>query len=90
MTEFRVVDLLDGEITKEILVEAVSPEAAAKKALGVDLVRSARKSLVRAKVYFCHPGTTPSMVRLYVRAEDRDRLNAKASGHVEAQAEPGL
>ena len=90
MTEFRVVDLLGRDGSAEFIVEAASPEAAAKKALGVDLVRSARKSLVRAKVYFRHPGTAPSMVRLYVRAEDRDRLNAEVSDHVEAQAEPGL
>lgn len=77
MTEFRVVDLINSEATTETIVEAASPELAAKKALGVDLVRSARKSIVRARVYFCHPGTAPSMVRLYVRAEDRDRQMAE-------------
>jgi len=79
MTEFRVVDLINAEATTEIIVQAASPELAAKKALGVDLVRSARKSIVRARVYFCHPGTAPSMVRLYVRAEDRDRQMADMS-----------
>jgi len=79
MTEFRVVDLINSEATTEIIVQAASPELAAKKALGVDLVRSARKSIVRARVYFCHPGTAPSMVRLYVRAEDRDRQMAEMS-----------
>jgi len=79
MTEFRVVDLINAEATTEIIVQAASPELAAKKALGVDLVRSARKSIVRARVYFCHPGTAPSMVRLYVRAEDRDRQMAEMS-----------
>ena len=79
MTEFRVVDLINSDAITETIVHAASPELAAKKALGVDLVRSARKSIVRARVYFCHPGTAPSMVRLYVRAEDRDRLQAEMS-----------
>jgi hypothetical protein len=79
MTEFRVVDQLDGEGTKEFLVLATTPEEPARKALGVHLVRSARKSTVRAKVYFCHPGSVPSVVRLYVRAEDRDRILVEAA-----------
>lgn len=31
MTEFRVVDLIDSELTTETIVQAASPELAAKK-----------------------------------------------------------
>ena len=74
LLEFRVVNLLEEEGPKEVLVKARTPEEAAKKVLGLDLVRSARASIVGAKVYFHHPGTAPSVVRLYLRAQDRDRL----------------
>ena len=78
LIEFRVVNLLEEEGPKEVLVKARTPEEAAKKVLGLDLVRSARASIVGAKVYFHHPGTAPSVVRLYLRAQDRDRLLKEA------------
>jgi hypothetical protein len=83
MTEFRVVDQWDGEGTKQFLVKASTPEAAARQALGILLVRSG-KSTVRAKVYFRRPGNPPTVVRLYVRAEDQDRVLAEASAELAA------
>ncbi|WP_158409498.1 hypothetical protein [Devosia psychrophila] len=50
---------------------ASSPEAAARKALGIDLVRSGAKRDLRAKVYFQHPGQSLSMVRLYAKVAER-------------------
>lgn len=65
----RVVDLRTGaEAGAETIVEgAKSPEAAAKQALGLDLVRSgARKDLV-AQVYWQLTPDSTNMVRLYSR-----------------------
>jgi hypothetical protein len=73
MTSYRVIDLrADANPAAEIIIEdAHSPEDAARKALGRELVRSGRRSDVRARVYFQHPGQPISMVRLYDKAEDR-------------------
>lgn len=65
----RVIDLRPtAEAGAEILVEgAKSPEAAAKQALGLDLVRSgSRKDLVAQVYWQLNPDAT-NMVRLYSR-----------------------
>lgn len=65
----RVRDLRPAaEAVIETIVEgAKSPEAAAKQALGLDLVRSgSRKDLV-AQVYWQLTPETTNMVRLYSR-----------------------
>ena len=70
MIEFRVVDLQSQTIEPvPQLIKASTPEAAARQALGVELVRSGRPSNVRARVYFQQPDQPMTMVRLYERAE---------------------
>lgn len=72
MNQFRVIDLQTEAIDpNEIVVHAASPEDAARRALGADLVRSGAKRDLRARVYFTHPGAALSMVRLYARITDR-------------------
>ena len=70
MIEFRVIDL-QSELVEPAahFVKASTPEAAARKALGADLVRSGRPKNVRARVYFQQPDQPMTMVRLYERAE---------------------
>lgn len=64
---FRVVDLTNNEEERETTVEGVrTPEEAAKKALGLDLVRSGAKRMAAAKVYW-QDGQATSMLRLYLR-----------------------
>lgn len=72
-TEYRVVDLGPAAIDPEerIVTGVNSPEAAAELALGVKLVRSGRKTDLRARVYFRPTGAPLSMVRLYTQAIDR-------------------
>ncbi|MGV8853193.1 MAG: hypothetical protein ACOH2L_00975 [Devosia sp.] len=73
MTHYRIVDCrnqTDGAAELEV-PSATSPEDAAFKALGESLVRSGRRSDLRARVYFQHPGQVLSMVRLYAKATDR-------------------
>lgn len=77
MHEFRVIDLtLETDQPEQIAVKAVTPERAAKLALGVDLVRSGSRRDLRARVYFQHPGQCLSMVRLYTKVEDRGSAGA--------------
>ncbi|UJW87408.1 hypothetical protein [Devosia sp. SL43] len=73
MTSYRIVDCRTDVIDPaEVIVDnASSPEDAALKALGEVLVRSGRKSDLRVRVYFQHPGQVMSMVRLYAKAADR-------------------
>lgn len=80
MHAFRVIDLkLAPNNPAEFVVQAITPERAAKAALGVDLVRSGAKQNLRARVYFQHPGQSLSMVRLYTKVEDRSSARASAS-----------
>jgi hypothetical protein len=68
-TQYRVRDLREEtQAPEQLIVEGVkSPEAAAKQALGIDLVRSgARKDLV-AQVYWQLAPESTNMVRLYSR-----------------------
>lgn len=68
MTLYRVVLPTEGADAAGTAVEETSPERAASRLLGIDLVRSGAKATLAAKVYFQHPGQSPSMVRLYGRA----------------------
>ena len=73
MTNYRVVDCRNTIIdpNETIISQAGSPEEAAFKAIGETLVRSGRRSDLRARVYFQHPNQPISMVRLYAKAIDR-------------------
>jgi hypothetical protein len=64
---FRVVDLRSDIPDLGNVVEAATPEAAAIKALGIDVVRSGRTKDLVAKVYWQLPGQAANMVRLYQR-----------------------
>lgn len=66
-TDYRVVDLGSSVIDPDdqIITGVSTPEAAAELALGVKLVRSGRKSELRARVYFQASGQPLTMVRLY-------------------------
>lgn len=69
---FRVVDLRQPAVlagTDIIINDVQSPEAAAREALGIQVVRSgARRDLV-AKVYWQPLGQPLTMVRLYAKSE---------------------
>ena len=72
---YRVLDLrvTDGGYPEIIIDGVKSPEAAVKKALGLDLVRSgSRKDLV-AQVYWQLAPEATNMVRLYARVESARR-----------------
>lgn len=73
MTSFRVVDCRSQTVEpKDIIIDQAStPEDAAFKAIGEQLVRSGRRSDLRVRVYFQHAGQPLSMVRLYAKAIDR-------------------
>jgi hypothetical protein len=72
MLIYRVIDVRSGAlIVPELTIEAASPEAAAKLALGVDLLQVGRKSDKAARVYCVIKGQPTTMVRLYKKACDR-------------------
>lgn len=77
--EYRVVDLATSVIDPgtRIVTSVSSPEAAAELALGVKLVRSGRKTDLRARVYFQHSGDHLTMVRLYTQVADRSQVTQK-------------
>lgn len=65
---FRVVDLRPQG--KEVTVEgASSPEDAARKALGIDVVRSGAKKDLVAKVYWQPMEQPLTMVRMYAKVD---------------------
>lgn len=71
-TSYRVIDLRlaapDPATAEEIIVEgAKSPEAAARQALGVELVRSGSRKDLAARVYWQLTPEATNMVRLYTR-----------------------
>jgi hypothetical protein len=75
MTIYRVIDARPGTSGRaESTVEASTPEAAGKLTLGLDMVRGGRNSDLVARVYWTDPGQPMSMVRLYLRAEDRSLI----------------
>jgi hypothetical protein len=72
MITYRIVDcrstiINPGEI---VISRASSPEDAAFKALGETLVRSGRRSDLRARVYFQRSNQPLTMVRLYAKTID--------------------
>lgn len=65
-TVYRVIDMRDGAVAVQHFAESDSAEGAAKRALGLDLVRRG-KTLPIARVY-SQPTDQPMMVvRLYSR-----------------------
>ena len=70
---FRVVDLRQDAplIDTDVIVDDVqSPEAAAREALGLNVVRSGAKRDLVAKVYWQPLGQPLTMVRLYAKNEE--------------------
>jgi hypothetical protein len=68
-----VVDLRQDALLEDtdIVVEGVqSPEAAARDALGIQVVRSGAKRDLVAKVYWQPLGQPLTMVRLYAKTEE--------------------
>lgn len=78
-TRYRVIDLrpatAEPAAAEEIIVEgAKSPEAAARQALGIELVRSGSRKDLAARVYWQLTPDAINMVRLYTRvATSRQR-----------------
>lgn len=66
--QYRVVDARGQTIAGEHTVSANTPEAAARQALGMDLVRSGRKADLVARIYWQLNDEPKNMVRLYSRA----------------------
>lgn len=73
-TSYRVIDLRPSEpdddtmLVRETIVSGVkSPEAAARDALGLELVRSGSKKDLVAQVYWQLSPDATNMVRLYSR-----------------------
>lgn len=67
---FRVVDLRQSAPSSDIDIivdDAPTPEAAARQALGIDVVRSGARRDIVAKVYWQPLGQPLTMVRLYAR-----------------------
>jgi len=54
-----------------VIEQASTPEDAAFRAIGEQLVRSGRQSDLRVRVYYQHANQPLSMVRLYAKAIDR-------------------
>jgi len=63
--QYRVVDARGTTVQAEHLVDASTPEAAAKSAFGLDLVRSGRIRDLVARIYWQPAGSPKNMVRLY-------------------------
>jgi hypothetical protein len=57
-------------VPPDILVEASTPEAAAKSALGIDLVQHGNPTDLVARVYWKRPGEALRMARLYSGNKD--------------------
>ncbi|SEP65302.1 hypothetical protein SAMN05428969_0320 [Devosia sp. YR412] len=72
---YRVIDLRpEANGAGEVVVDGVSsPEAAVKKAFGLDLVRSGSKKDLMAQVYWQLSPEATNMVRLYARVESPRR-----------------
>lgn len=69
LTRYTVVDMRphDACTPAETVTHAHSPEDAATRALGLDLIRSGRLADLQAKVYFQYPDKPLNLVRLYAR-----------------------
>ncbi|WP_157959823.1 hypothetical protein [Devosia submarina] len=75
MITSRIVDCQSRIInpSKIVISRASSPEDAAFKALGETLVRSGRRSDLRARVYLQRSNQPLTMVRLYANTNDPSR-----------------
>lgn len=71
MTRYRIVDLTDKTIHPDSLTVEVTgpPELAAKKALGIKVVRGGNRRDLVARVYWQNAGYPMTMVRLYRQHE---------------------
>jgi len=66
---YRVIDLRpDTQVAEDVVDGVSSPEAAARKALDLDLVRSGSRKDLIAQVYWKIGLEATNMVRLYARA----------------------
>ena len=71
---YRVRDLRpDAPVAEHVVENVSSPEAAARKALELDLVRSGAKKDLVAQVYWQIAPEATNMVRLYARVESTRR-----------------
>lgn len=71
---FRVIDLRQaGPEVIDAIIESASPEEAARKALGIEVVRSGSRRDLVAKVYWQPIGQPLTMVRLYAKIDDCGR-----------------
>ena len=68
---YRVVDLVRSEATPIEVIGVRSAAAAARQALGMDLVRSGNPRNLQAKVYYRNAYGVMTMVRLYRKVDDR-------------------
>lgn len=68
---YRVVATTTGVLdAADIIIEgAKSPEEAARKALGIDVIRGGQSRDLVARVYWELPGQPMNMARLYRKAE---------------------
>ncbi len=57
----------------DAIIDGASPEEAARKVLGIEVVRSGSKRDLVAKVYWRPVGQPLTMVRLYAKIDDRGR-----------------
>lgn len=71
---FRVMDLRQaGPEAIDAVIDGASPEEAARKILGIEVVRSGSKRDLVAKVYWQPVGQPLTMVRLYAKIDDGGR-----------------
>jgi hypothetical protein len=71
---FRVMDLRQADPEAvDAIIDGASPEEAARKVLGIEVVRSGSKRDLVAKVYWQPVGQPLTMVRLYARIDDGGR-----------------
>jgi hypothetical protein len=71
MSQFRIVDLTSRIVETVRLIEGTfTAEAAARKALGFDVVLSGPNTDLVARVYWQSPGQPMTMVSVYRRVTD--------------------
>ena len=71
---FRVMDLRQADPEAiDAIIDGASPEEAARKVLGIEVVRSGSKRDLVAKVYWQPVGQPLTMVRLYAKIDNAGR-----------------
>lgn len=71
---FRVMDLRQaGPEAIDAVIDGASPEDAARKVLGIEVVRGGSRRDLVAKVYWQPVGQPLTMVRLYAKIEEDGR-----------------